>query len=49
MFELVTAFTIEVFMELHKHRNEEVKKFQAADESCQRCPMPNSKRLLYFV
>jgi len=31
MFELVTAFTIEVFMELHKHRNEEVKKFQALE------------------
>ncbi|CAK9079284.1 unnamed protein product [Durusdinium trenchii] len=29
IFELVKAFTIEVFVELHKHRNKEVKEFQA--------------------
>lgn len=31
IFELVKAFTIEVFVELHKHRNEEVKEFQALE------------------
>ena len=32
IFELVKAFTIEVFVELHKHRNEEHKEFQALRE-----------------